>query len=122
MAGEVVCAMHSLVHDVRFPFQVNQLGDSTGICIRPRSFAVLGLTSLVTKELYPSRSAFREYQGIRMIISENAVSSKPESLDTRGPEVKATQEKGMFEYSTDLNTNQDEDTSCAWKKISKKKF
>ncbi|GJW11814.1 hypothetical protein Tco_1577641 [Tanacetum coccineum] len=32
--------------------------------------------------------------------------------------VKAKQEKGMFEYSTDLNTNQDEDTSCAWKKIS----
>ncbi|GJS02519.1 hypothetical protein Tco_0319027 [Tanacetum coccineum] len=41
----------------------------------------------------------------------------------RSVEVKAKQEKGMFEYSTDLNTNQDEDTSCAWKKIDlNKKF
>ncbi|GJS81106.1 hypothetical protein Tco_0747647 [Tanacetum coccineum] len=40
----------------------------------------------------------------------------------RSVEVKAKQEKGMFEYSTDLNTNQDEDTSCAWKKISVRSF
>ncbi|GKB44194.1 reverse transcriptase domain-containing protein [Tanacetum coccineum] len=31
--------------------------------------------------------------------------------------MKAKQEKDMFEYSTDLNSSQDEDTSCAWKKI-----
>ncbi|GKE25987.1 hypothetical protein Tco_1441371, partial [Tanacetum coccineum] len=35
----------------------------------------------------------------------------------RSAEMKAKQEKDMFEYSTDLNSSQDEDTSCAWKKI-----